>query len=219
MAVHALAAMLAASSSKSSSSSANPTLLIFVAIAAAFYFFIYRPQQRKAKAAREQSNKFEVGDEVLTAGGLVGHVIDIDGERITLETSVGASFVVLKQYVVRKLEPAETEAGDEAIGDEEYEDYEDYYDDDEVHDENPPRDTEVDAGDDHEEHEGADEPDEHADQDGRDVTSEQAADDPDHDGIADDNGTGPRRAGASGRRRRRNRSAPEPTDGDDAALG
>ena len=79
--------------------------MIFVVIAAGFYFLIYRPQQRKAKAAREQTKAFDVGDEVLTAGGIVGHIIDIDGDRVTLETSVGASFVVLKQYVLRKLEP------------------------------------------------------------------------------------------------------------------
>jgi hypothetical protein len=41
---------------------------------------------------------------VLTAGGIVGYIIDIDGDRVTLETSVGASFVVLKQYVLRKIE-------------------------------------------------------------------------------------------------------------------
>ena len=40
-----------------------------MAIAAGFYFLIYRPQQQKAKAAREQVNAYEVGDEVLTAGG------------------------------------------------------------------------------------------------------------------------------------------------------
>ena len=41
---------------------------------------------------------------MLTAGGIVGYIIDIDGDRVTLETSVGASFVVLRQYVIRKLE-------------------------------------------------------------------------------------------------------------------
>ncbi len=135
MAVHELAAMFAAGNppAKSSGSSGSPTLLIFVAIAAAFYFFIYRPQQRKAKAAREQTNKFEVGDEVLTAGGLVGHVIDVDGERITLETSVGASFVVLKQYVLRRLEPAESEAGEEEDADSEADEgYEGEHDDEDV---------------------------------------------------------------------------------------
>ncbi len=113
--------LLGATAKKSTSS--NPALLIFVVIAAGFYFLIYRPQQRKAKALRSQSKGFDVGDEVLTAGGIVGHIIDIDGDRVTLETSVGASFVVLKQYVLRKLEepvPSETDE------DEEYEEYEEY---------------------------------------------------------------------------------------------
>jgi preprotein translocase subunit YajC len=106
-----VAPLLGAAAKKSSSTS--PTLFIFIAIAAAFYFLIYRPQQRKAKLAREVTKNFDVGDEVLTAGGIVGHIIDIEGDRVTLETSVGASFVVLKQYVLRKLEePVSTGAGE-----------------------------------------------------------------------------------------------------------
>jgi preprotein translocase subunit YajC len=93
---------LDAAAKKSSGSSA--TLLIFLVVGAAFYFLFFRPQQRKAKALRQQGKTFDVGDEVLTAGGLVGHVLDIDGDRVTLETSVGASFVVLKQYVIRTIE-------------------------------------------------------------------------------------------------------------------
>jgi preprotein translocase subunit YajC len=106
-----VAPFLLAATKKTSSTS--PTIFIFIAIAAAFYFLIYRPQQRKAKMAREVTKNYDVGDEVLTAGGIVGHIIDIDGDRVTLETSVGASFVVLKQYVLRKLDgPGSTDAGD-----------------------------------------------------------------------------------------------------------
>lgn len=88
-------------------SGGSTTILLFVVIGAAFYFLIYRPQQKKQRAAREASNAFEVGDEVVTAGGIVGRVLDIDDDRVTLETSVGASFVVLRPYVLRKLVPAE----------------------------------------------------------------------------------------------------------------
>jgi preprotein translocase subunit YajC len=112
-------ALTASSSSSKSSGSSSATLLIFVAVGAAFYFLFFRPQQRKAKALREQSKTFDVGDEVLTAGGLVGHVLDIDGDRVTLETSVGASFVVLRQYVIRTLE-APVPTADEP---EEYDDH------------------------------------------------------------------------------------------------
>jgi len=109
-------------------SSGSPALLIVVVIAAGFYFLIYRPQQRKAKVLREQTKSFDVGDEVLTAGGIVGHIIDIEGDRITLETSVGASFVVLRQYVLRKLEEPEGTDEDET---DEADDNEVAYDDEE----------------------------------------------------------------------------------------
>ena len=85
----------------------SPTILIFAVIGGAFYFLIYRPQQKKQKAARDLGNSFDVGDEVVTAGGIVGRVLDISDDRVTLETSVGASFVVLRPYILRKIEPAE----------------------------------------------------------------------------------------------------------------
>jgi preprotein translocase subunit YajC len=127
MAALGVVAPLIGAAAKKTSSSGSTTLLIFVVIAAAFYFLIYRPQQRKSKAAREMTAKFDVGDEVLTAGGIVGHIIDIDGERYTLETSVGASFVVLKQYVIRRLDtpvPSVSDDHDE-VGDEDEHDHDD----------------------------------------------------------------------------------------------
>ncbi len=103
---HALGAVAPLMAAKQSSNGSS-TLLIFVVIGAAFYFLIYRPQQKKQRAAKAQASAYEVGDEVVTAGGIVGRVIDITDDRVTLETSVGASFTVLRPYVLRKLEPAE----------------------------------------------------------------------------------------------------------------
>ena len=116
-ALGAVGALLAdpAATSKSSSGGSS-TILIFVVIGAAFYFLIYRPQQKKQRAVKALGNAFEVGDEVVTAGGIVGRVLDITDDRVTLETSVGASFTVLKPYVLRKLEPAEPPP--DVVGDE-----------------------------------------------------------------------------------------------------
>jgi preprotein translocase subunit YajC len=117
-------------------SSSSSIYLIFIVIGAAFYFLIYRPQQRKAKAAREMSSSYDVGDEVLTAGGIVGHIIDIDGDRVTLETSVGASFVVLKPYVIRKIEDPVSSGIDEDDSYDEHDEHEeeDHDDPDDDHD-------------------------------------------------------------------------------------
>ncbi len=108
--------LLGAAAKKTTGS--NPTIFILLIIGVGFYFLIYRPQQRKAKAVREQGKTFDVGDEVLTAGGIVGYVIDIEDDRVTLETSVGASFVVLKQYVLRTLEHPVPDDPDDETDDE-----------------------------------------------------------------------------------------------------
>jgi len=131
-----------AAAAKTSSSGAFIYLLLIVGVG--FYFLIYRPQQRKAKALREQSNTFEVGDEVLTAGGIVGHVIEVDGDRVTLETSVGASFVVLKQYVIRRLDAAVQDDSD-AEDDSDVEDHSEAADEPDAEDE-PEEHEESDAG-------------------------------------------------------------------------
>lgn len=136
-ALTALSPLLAAAATKPKSSG-SPILLIFIVIGAAFYFLIYRPQQRKAKALREQVNTFEVGDEVLTAGGIVGYVIEIDGDRVTLETSVGASFVVMRQYVLRKLEEPVDEGDEDEAHDEHDDEYEHEGDHDEADSESEP---------------------------------------------------------------------------------
>jgi preprotein translocase subunit YajC len=121
-----LAAPLVGAAAKKSGSGSSTILILYAVIGGAFYFLFYRPRQRKAKEAREQKNDFDVGDEVLTAGGIVGYVIDIDDDRVTLETSVGASFVVLKQYVIRRLEePVASESDDDSeFEDEDHEEYE-----------------------------------------------------------------------------------------------
>lgn len=142
----ALATPLLAAAAKKSSSSLI-TFLPIIVIAVAAYFFFLRPQQQKAKRAREQVQQFDVGNEVLTAGGIVGHIIDIEDDRVTLETSVGASFVVLRPYILRRLdiEPVTQPGTDD--GDEHDDDgYDDDYDE---YDENESGEDDADEGDDH----------------------------------------------------------------------
>ena len=141
-ALGAFGALFADPAATTKSSSGSPAFLIIIVIGAAFYFLIWRPQQKRQRATRAVGNAYEVGDEVVTAGGIVGRVLDITDDRVTLETSVGASFVVLKPYVLRKLDPAEPPpdvVGDEYDHDEydpdDHDDHDDHDgDDDDAHD-------------------------------------------------------------------------------------
>jgi preprotein translocase subunit YajC len=60
-------------------------ILILVVFVAVFYFLLIRPQQKRAKEHQQMLAKLTAGDEVVTAGGIVGRV-----------TEVGESFVVVE---------------------------------------------------------------------------------------------------------------------------
>ena len=58
-----------------------PLILIFVV----FYFLRIRPQQQKAKAHRQLLDDLKRNDEVVTAGGIYGRVMELSEKVLTLE--------------------------------------------------------------------------------------------------------------------------------------
>lgn len=74
-------------------------LMIFVfqmaAIIAIFYFLIIRPKVQQERRHKERLQQLKRGDEVVTAGGLVGEVIHIKDDRVTVKT--GESRVIVQR--------------------------------------------------------------------------------------------------------------------------
>lgn len=66
-----------------------PLILIFVV----FYFLLIRPQNKKQKEHKEMVANLAVGDEVVTAGGILGKVTEISDQFVHVEV---AGEVVLK---------------------------------------------------------------------------------------------------------------------------
>ena len=64
-----------------------PTLVMMVAMIAVFYFLLIRPENKKKKALSEMRDSLSVGDEVTTIGGIVGKVVHIKDDLVTIETS------------------------------------------------------------------------------------------------------------------------------------
>ncbi len=58
-----------------------PLILIFVV----FYFLLIRPQQQKAKAHRNMLDNLKRNDQIVTAGGLYGRIIELGEKVVTLE--------------------------------------------------------------------------------------------------------------------------------------
>jgi len=62
-------------------------LLPILLVGVIFYFLLIRPQQQKMRTHREMVNNLRRNDEVVTAGGLYGRVIDLTEKVVTLEVA------------------------------------------------------------------------------------------------------------------------------------
>jgi preprotein translocase subunit YajC len=72
-----------------------PLVLIFVV----FYFLLIRPQARRAKEHKAMVAALAVGDEVVTAGGILGKVTEAGEQFVTVEISDGVRVKVQRHTV------------------------------------------------------------------------------------------------------------------------
>lgn len=83
-----------------------PLILIF----AIMYFLMIRPQQKKMKQHRAMVDALRKGDQIITAGGIMGKVTKVgtDGEiEVQIATSVKVKVLQSTiQTVLNKTEPA-----------------------------------------------------------------------------------------------------------------
>ena len=69
-----------------STTSSLMTFLPIVLIFAAMYFFMIRPENKKKKKVEEMRSSLGVGDKIVTIGGVVGEIVSVNGDKITIET-------------------------------------------------------------------------------------------------------------------------------------
>ena len=74
-------------------------LLPMVIIFGAFYFLLIRPQQKKAKAHAALVGALKVGDEVMTAGGLLGKVTNVSEHYAAVEIADDTVIKIQKSSV------------------------------------------------------------------------------------------------------------------------
>ena len=77
------------------------SLLPLVVIFILFYFLLIRPQQKRAKQHKEMVTALKKGEEIVTNGGLLGKVTDLDDNFITLEIASGLNAKVQRQSVAQ----------------------------------------------------------------------------------------------------------------------
>ena len=72
-----------------------PLILIFVV----FYFVLIRPQTKKQKEHQEMVNAREVGNEVVTAGGILGKIQEMNENYVQLEISENVTIKIQRQTI------------------------------------------------------------------------------------------------------------------------
>jgi len=70
-----------------------PMLLVMVGV---FYLLLIRPQKKREKQAKEMRDSLEVGDEILTVGGILGRVVSIREESDSLLIESGSANTKLR---------------------------------------------------------------------------------------------------------------------------
>ena len=73
-------------------------ILFFVVVG---YFLIYRPNKKRKKQEEELRGSIILGDEVTTIGGIVGKVVNIKDDNITIETSIDKTLMEFKNWAIR----------------------------------------------------------------------------------------------------------------------
>lgn len=93
-------ALAAAPSAAAVHESNITSILLMVGFILIFYFMLWRPQAKRAKEQRNLLNSLAKGDEVVTAGGILGKISQISDDFISLTISEGVEIKIQKPSIV-----------------------------------------------------------------------------------------------------------------------
>jgi preprotein translocase subunit YajC len=79
------------------------TLLLPVLLLVVFYFLLIRPQNKRAKEQRDMLSKVAAGDEVATTGGILGKVVEVGDQFVTLEIANDVNIKLQKFQIAQVL--------------------------------------------------------------------------------------------------------------------
>lgn len=83
-------------------------ILMMVLIFVVFYFFMIRPQQKRQKEIKKQRESLQIGDKVVTSGGIYGKIREMkDDNTVIIEIAENVRIKVDKNSVFVSLQDAQ----------------------------------------------------------------------------------------------------------------
>lgn len=78
------------------------TALPLILMVAAMYFLIIRPQKKKEKAEKAMRDNLQIGDEIITIGGIYGRVISLKEDTIVIESKSDHSKMTIARWAMQQ---------------------------------------------------------------------------------------------------------------------
>lgn len=75
------------------------SMIMIVAIFVLFYFMLIRPQSKRAKQHKDLVTNLKKGDEIITAGGILGKVTSLDEQYVKLTASEGVEITLQRNSI------------------------------------------------------------------------------------------------------------------------
>ena len=82
----------------SGSGSMWSSIIMMALIIVVFWFFIIRPQRKKDKETAKMRSELQVGDEIVTIGGIIGIIVSMKEDSLVIETGSDRSKVRLARW-------------------------------------------------------------------------------------------------------------------------
>ena len=77
------------------------SLILIIGVVVLMYFLMIRPQKKQEREINDMRNNLQVGDEITTIGGIIGKIVSIKEETITIETGHDRTKMRLLKTAVR----------------------------------------------------------------------------------------------------------------------
>lgn len=89
------------------------SVLLFLVPLVLLWVLLVRPQQQRMRQAQAMVASLEVGDEVVTAGGIYGTIIDADDTSLGVEIAPGVVVRVSRAAISQRVTPPADDLDDE----------------------------------------------------------------------------------------------------------
>lgn len=89
-----------AAASGTGSGGTTSYIIMMVVLVGVMYFLMIRPQKKRQKEEQEMRSSLEIGDEIITIGGIVGKVVTIREEDLVIETGADRTKMKIQRWAI-----------------------------------------------------------------------------------------------------------------------